>query len=163
MNDLLVLAMAFAACFAAAGIGITVTTPSLGAWYAALPKPSWNPPDRIFGPVWTTLYAVMAIAAWLVWHVGGDEEVVQTALTWFAVQLVLNVAWSVAFFGLRSPVGGLAAIVALWWAIAATIVAFAAVSLPAALMLIPYLGWVTFATALNGAIVGNVAGSRDCV
>lgn len=161
MNDLLVLGISLAACFAAAGFGMTVSTRSLGAWYVALPKPSWNPPDRVFGRVWTALYALMAIAAWLVWHIGANEQAAQTALTWFAAQLVLNVVWSVAFFGLRSPAGGLAAVVALWWAIAATIVSFALVSLPAALMLVPYLAWVTFSTALNGAIVGNVTSSRD--
>lgn len=159
MNDLVALGIALVACFVAAAIGGLATSRSLRDWYVQLPKPSWNPPNWIFGPVWTVLYALMAVAAWLVWRVR-DERDVQIALTWFGAQLVLNVAWSVAFFGLRSPVGGLAVIVVLWWAIAGTIVAFAPIALVAALILVPYLAWVTFATVLNGAIVGNVAGSR---
>ena len=159
MDDLIALIVAFVVCFAAAGIGGVATSRSLRDWYARLPKPSWDPPDRVFGPVWTTLYALMAIAAWLAWR-ARDEHDVQIALAWFGAQLVLNVAWSVAFFGLRSPAGGLVVIVVLWWAIAGTIVSFAPLSLVAALLLVPYLAWVTFAAVLNGAVVGNVAGSR---
>ncbi|HEY6959946.1 MAG TPA: TspO/MBR family protein [Candidatus Limnocylindria bacterium] len=159
MNDIVALVIAFVVCFGAAGIGGFATSRSLRDWYARLPKPSWNPPNWVFGPVWTVLYALMAIAAWLVWRVR-DEHDVQIALVWFAAQLVLNVAWSVAFFGLRSPESGLIVIVLLWWAIAGTIVSFAPLSLVAALLLAPYLAWVTFASALNGAVVGNVAGSR---
>jgi tryptophan-rich sensory protein len=159
MNDLVVLVIALAGCFAAAGIGGLVTSRSLRGWYAGLAKPSWNPPNWVFGPVWTVLYAAMGVAAWLVWRVR-DEHDVRIALVWFGVQLIVNVAWSVAFFGLRSPAAGLVVIVLLWWAIAGTIASFASVSLLAAGMLVPYLAWVTFATVLNGAIVRNVAGSR---
>ena len=152
MNDIIALVVAVAICFAAAGVGGYATTRSLRDWYLALPKPSWNPPNWVFGPVWTVLYLAMAVAAWLVWRVR-DERDVAAALVWFAAQLVLNVAWSVVFFGLRAPKGGLAVIVALWLAIVGTILAFAPISTPAAAILAPYLLWVTFATALNGAIV----------
>ncbi len=152
MNDLIALVIAVAVCLAAAGVGAYATVRSLGDWYIALPKPSWNPPNAVFGPVWTLLYLGMAVAVWLVWRMrdGGD---VSSALAWFAVQLVLNVLWSVSFFGLRSPLAGLVVIVLLWYAILATILAFAPISLLAAAVLVPYLAWVTFATALNAAIV----------
>jgi tryptophan-rich sensory protein len=151
VNDVLGLVASIAICFAAAGIGGYATSRSLRDWYVALPKPSWNPPNRVFGPVWTVLYAAMAIAAWLVWRVRDDHDV-SVALAWFGVQLVLNVLWSVVFFGARRPAGGVVVIALLWLAIVATILAFAPLSLPAALLLVPYLAWVTFASLLNLAI-----------
>ena len=89
-----------AACFGAAGLGGAVTATSVGHWYQTLAKPTWSPPDGIFGPVWTVLYFLMAIAAWLVWR-RGDAVVVPMAL--FGIQLVFNAAWSWLFFGLHSP------------------------------------------------------------
>jgi len=86
--------------FAAAGIGSFATTPNIATWYATLTKPSWNPPNWVFGPVWTTLYISMAVAAWLVWRQGG---LWQWALALFAVQLALNAAWSWLFFGFHLP------------------------------------------------------------
>jgi tryptophan-rich sensory protein len=151
VNDVLGLVASIAICFAAAGIGGYATSRSLRDWYVALPKPWWNPPNRVFGPVWTVLYAAMAIAAWLVWRVRDDHDV-SVALAWFGVQLVLNVLWSVVFFGARRPAGGVVVIALLWLAIVATILAFAPLSLPAALLLVPYLAWVTFASLLNLAI-----------
>ena len=156
MTDVLGLVVAIAVCFAAAGIGGYATARSLRDWYVALPKPSWNPPNAVFGPVWTVLYLAMAVAAWLVWRARDERDVVP-ALAWFGVQLALNVAWSISFFGLRSPRAGVVVIVLLWFAILGTIVAFAPISMPAALVLVPYLAWVTFATALNGAIAAKVA------
>lgn len=156
MTDIIGLVVAIAVCLAAAGIGGYATTRSLRDWYVTLPKPSWNPPNGVFGPVWTVLYLAMAVAAWLVWRARDERDVVP-ALAWFAVQLALNVAWSVSFFGLRSPRAGLVVIVLLWLAILAMIVAFAPISTLAALVLVPYLAWVTFATALNGAIAAKVA------
>ena len=91
-KQLLALAAFLALCFAAAGIGSLFTTPSVGGWYAGIAKPGWTPPNWIFGPVWSTLYAMMAVAAWLVWRRGGDE--MRLALMLFAVQLTLNIAWS---------------------------------------------------------------------
>lgn len=130
--------------FAVAGLGAQFGPDE---WFAALQKPSWNPPNWVFAPVWTTLYAMMAVAAWLVWRTGA-----RAPLAWWLVQLALNAAWSWLFFGLHRPDLAFADILVLWLAIAATIVAFAPVSRTAALLLVPYLAWVTFATALNGAI-----------
>ena len=155
MSDILGLVASIAICFVAAGIGGFATSRSLRDWYLTLPKPAWNPPNRVFGPVWTVLYGAMAIAAWLVWRVR-DERDVSVALAWFGVQLALNVLWSVVFFGLRQPAGGVLVIVLLWMAILATIIAFAPLSLPAALLLVPYLMWVTFASLLNAAIARRV-------
>jgi tryptophan-rich sensory protein len=138
------LAIAVLACLAVGAAGALLTRPQLGSWYRRLDKPRWNPPDSVFAPVWTTLYVMMAVAAWLVWRGGATWRLVP-----FAVQLALNLGWSGLFFALRRP--GLAAveIVFLWLSIAITIVAFAPVSMAAALLLLPYLAWVTFAGALN--------------
>jgi benzodiazapine receptor len=155
-GDIIALVVAVGICFAAAGVGGYATTRSLRDWYVALPKPWWNPPNWVFAPVWSILYFVMAIAAWLVW-LGRERSDVGPLLLAFAAQLVLNVLWSVVFFWLRSPAGGLVVIILLWWAIFVTIIAFAPVSMVAAALLVPYLAWVTFATALNGAIVGRAA------
>ena len=119
-----------------------------GEWYERLRKPSWRPPNWLFAPVWSALYLMMAFAAWLVW--GKAAGAVPLAL-WLG-QLVLNAAWSPAFFGLRRPDLGLIVIAALWLAIASTVAAFAAVSATAAWLMVPYLVWVSFATALNFAI-----------
>jgi tryptophan-rich sensory protein len=119
-----------------------------GGWYASLNKPSWNPPGWVFGPVWTALYTMMAVAAWLVWRRGGWSAQ-RRALTLFLVQLALNAAWSPLFFGLRRPGIAFAEIVLLWVAIAATLAAFRPVNRAAAWLLAPYLTWVSFAAALN--------------
>lgn len=136
-------------CFTAAAVGGLFT--DTGAWYQALEKPWWNPPDWVFAPVWTVLYLSMAIAAWLVWRRAGFRGGA-AALGLFAVQLALNVAWSGIFFGLQSPGYALIEIVVLWAAIAATIAAFHRRSTAAAWLLGPYLVWVSFAAALNGTI-----------
>src|SRR5512141_1819485 len=122
-----------------------------GDWYAGLRKPSWNPPNWIFGPVWTVLYATMAVAAWLVWKRGGFAGQ-RFALSLFLMQLLLNALWSPLFFGLHNPALAFADIVLLWLAVLATVVAvWKTRPLPGAL-LVPYLAWLTFATALNFAI-----------
>jgi uncharacterized protein YbjT (DUF2867 family)/tryptophan-rich sensory protein len=140
-----------AVCFTAAGLGAAATATSVGGWYQILAKPSWNPPDWLFGPVWTVLYFLMAIAAWLVWR---RERwfAARSALTWFGVQLALNVLWSVLFFGLQRPGLAFAEIIVLWMAIAATAIAFSGKSAIASLLLAPYLAWTTFAVLLNFAI-----------
>jgi translocator protein len=117
--------------------------------YASLVRPSWAPPSWLFGPVWTVLYASMAMSAWLVWRrVGLDRT-----LAPFAGQLLLNAAWTPLFFGAGAYGWALVDIVALWLAIAVTVVAFWRVSRPAAVLLVPYWLWVTFAAALNASIL----------
>ena len=122
-----------------------------GEWYERLRKPSWRPPNWLFAPVWSALYLMMAFAAWLVWGKAGLAAGAVPLALWLG-QLVLNAAWSPAFFGLRRPDLGLIVIAALWVAIASTVAAFAAVSATAAWLMVPYLVWVSFATALNFAI-----------
>jgi benzodiazapine receptor len=146
----LALSLFYLLCFLAAGLGSLFTMASVGGWYTTLAKPAWSPPDWIFGPVWTVLYATMAVGGWLVWRRGGLASV--PALRWFAVQLVLNVGWSVVFFGLRMPGLAVIEIVVLWLAIGATLMTSWRVSRPASILLVPYLLWVSFAAALNFAI-----------
>ena len=119
-----------------------------GEWYASLHKPSWNPPGWIFGPVWTTLYALMAIAAWLVWKRGGFA-VQRRPLSLYLVQLVLNAAWTPLFFGLQKPWIAAGEMVLLWIAIVLTMIAFFRVQRLAGLLFLPYLLWVSFALFLN--------------
>jgi len=138
-------------CFAAAGIGGAVTTPKIGTWYATLAKPTWNPPNGIFGPVWSALYFCMAVAAWLVWR---QQGVISAAwpLGLFALQLGLNVLWSYVFFGLQNPGLAFAEVLLLWTAIAVTMVMFWLRSWLAGILFVPYLAWVSFASVLNYTI-----------
>jgi benzodiazapine receptor len=136
----------------AGGLGAIFTTPAIPTWYAGLNKPPFNPPNSVFFPVWTTLYTLMGIAAFLVWRKGLDQPRVRGALTIFAVQLILNVAWSVIFFGLYSLFGAVIAIILLWIAILANIVAFWRISKAAGALLIPYILWVSFAGILNVSV-----------
>jgi benzodiazapine receptor len=122
-----------------------------GEWYARLQKPSWNPPNWIFGPVWTTLYVMMAVAAWLVWKRGGFVAQ-RLPLTLFLGQLLFNAAWSPLFFGLKNPGLALLDIGLLWLALLATILAFWKARRIAGILLVPYLAWVTFASVLNFAL-----------
>jgi len=132
-------------CFGAAALGGLFMP---GEWYASLRKPAWNPPSWVFGPVWTALYTMMAVAAWLVWRRGGFAAR-RRPLILFLVQLALNAAWTPLFFGLQQPGWAFAEIVLLWLAIAATLAAFRPVSPAAAWLLAPYLAWVSFAALLN--------------
>lgn len=141
------------ASFFAAALGGLATTSAIPTWYRMLRKPSWNPPDRAFGPVWTVLYTFMAVAAWLVRR-GMSSQPARTrtgraALRLWWLQLTLNLAWSLTFFGLRRPDLGLAVIGILELAILATTVVAARVSLVAATLLAPYLLWTGFASILN--------------
>jgi tryptophan-rich sensory protein len=136
-------------CFAAAALGGLSSRP--GDWYAQLRKPAWTPPGWLFGPVWTVLYAVMAVAAWLVWQRGGFTAQF-LPLGVFLLQLLFNALWSPLFFGLHKPGLAFADIVLLWVALGATLVMFWKVRPVAGLLLVPYLVWVTFASALNFAI-----------
>jgi translocator protein len=122
-----------------------------GEWYAQLQKPVWNPPNWIFGPVWTALYTMMGIAAWLVWRRGGFAGQ-RAALSFFLLQLLINALWSPLFFWLRNPALAFVDIVLLWLALLATVVAFWKVHSLAGALLVPYLAWVTFASLLNYSI-----------
>ena len=137
-----------AICFTAAGIGGAVTTPKIATWYATLAKPTWNPPNWIFGPVWSALYFCMAVAAWLVWRQGGFSGA-RVPLALFGTQLVLNVLWSCIFFGLEMPGLAFVDVLLLWTAIAATMVTFWQRSSVAGILFLPYLAWVSFASVLN--------------
>ncbi|MBN1569513.1 MAG: tryptophan-rich sensory protein [Acidobacteria bacterium] len=150
-NVWIVLALFIAVCLLVAGFGGFFTAGSVRQWYPQLDKPSWTPPSWIFGPVWTALYLMMAVAAWLVWR-KGELFSVGSALGLFIFQLVLNAAWSPLFFGLKNPLAGLLDIVPLWVAILATMLSFWRISPAAAILLLPYWLWVSFATALNFAI-----------
>jgi len=140
-----------AACLGAGSLGAIATTPEIEGWYQTLVKPSWNPPNYVFGPVWTVLYVMMAVAAWLVWKPGGFR-LAAIPLALFAVQLGLNIAWSWIFFGMHQTGWAFVEILVLWLAIAATAVAMFRHSGIAAWLLLPYLGWVTFAAVLNFTI-----------
>ncbi|MFC7204888.1 TspO/MBR family protein [Haloferax namakaokahaiae] len=128
-------------------VGSVFTVTSIGSWYDTLVRPEFAPPNWVFGPVWTTLFALMGVAAFLVSQSNSPRT--RRALTVFGAQLVVNVAWSAAFFGLQSPALGLVVIVVLLGAICLTMWEFAQVDRRAALLLVPYLAWVAFATVLN--------------
>lgn len=147
-NAMLGLLIAIVICFSAAALGGIVTGPAIGGWYQTLVKPAWQPPNWLFGPVWTVLYAMMAVSAWLIWRPMGLKAAA-VPLTLFAIQLALNVAWSWIFFGYQRPDLAFVEIVVLWLAIAATMVAFFDRSQLAGWLLAPYLAWVTFAAVLN--------------
>ncbi len=136
----------------ASAVGGAATASGLRDWYPTLEKPSWNPPRGAFGPVWTTLYLLMGIADYIVATREGGQETATNARRIYRIQLALNTAWSVIFFGLRKPGWALVDNMALWLAIGATILAFWRISRIAALLLVPYLLWVTFANVLNASI-----------
>jgi len=135
-------------CYSAAVLGSILTSSSVGTWYAELRKPSLNPPNWIFAPVWSALYFLMALSAWLVWR-NADWGGASLALTLFFAQLALNVAWSGLFFGLRRPGTALVEIVFLLGAVVATALAFRSVSGLAFWLMVPYTVWVAFAALLN--------------
>jgi benzodiazapine receptor len=135
-------------CFGAGLLGNWVTIPEIPTWYAELAKPAWNPPAWVFAPVWTVLYLMMATAAWLVWRRAGWRAA-WLPLGLFALQLVLNSLWTILFFGLQRPDWAAVEIVFLGLAILLTLIAFLRRSALAALLLLPYLAWVGFASVLN--------------
>ena len=139
------------ASFLAAAIGGYATAESVRTWYPLLNKPVWNPPSWVFGPAWTLLYTLMSIAAWRVWR-RRDKVETGKALRFFFTQLVLNAFWSVLFFGLQNPQWALVEIIALWSVLAVNQRAFWRIDRIAGILWIPYLAWVSFATALNAAI-----------
>ena len=138
-------------CLAAGGIGSVFMRMADWAWYEALAKPSWRPPNWLFGPVWTALYVLMAVAAWQVWILAKPGKA-SAPLFLFGLQLSFNAAWTGLFFAMQSPLAGLVDIAVLWVLIAATLAAFWRVKVLAGALMIPYLAWVSFASALNFAI-----------
>lgn len=151
-HSVIVLAGFLAACFLVAGFSSTFSVAAIPHWYAALNKPSFNPPNAIFAPVWTLLYAMMAIAAWLVWKAPGKSALRTAALRIFWLQLFLNFAWSWIFFRQHQLAGALLEIGLLWLAIVAATLLFLRVTRLAAWLMLPYLAWVAFAAVLNFAI-----------
>ena len=137
-----------ALCFAASASAVFVST---DGWFAQLNKPSWNPPSWVFGPVWTLLYLMMAVAAWLVWREGGWQRQ-KLALVLFVIQWGFNALWTPLFFGLHLTGLALADITILWLVLLITVKAFWQVRPLAGALLVPYLAWVSFATVLNFAI-----------
>ncbi len=152
VNNFFKLVIAIVVSELAGVIGSFFTISAIPTWYAGLIKPALNPPSWVFGPAWTTLYALMGIAAFLVWKIGWERRDVKMALGVFSVQLFLNAIWSIIFFGLQSPGWALVDITLLWLAIVWTIVVFYKISRPAAWLLVPYILWVSFASYLNYSI-----------
>ena len=142
------LVVCVAGCVLVMTIGAWVTVASVGGWYTTIEKPTWNPPNWLFSPVWTTLFLMMAVSAWLVWRQERFSKV-KFALGWFAFHLILNLMWSILFFGLQQIGWAAIEIILLWGAIVVLIVLFYRHSKWAALLLIPYLLWVTFASTLT--------------
>lgn len=138
--------------FAAALLGSLFTRNAVPNWYASLNKPVFTPPGWLFGPVWTALYVLMAVSAALVWNKGLDKPAVRVALALFVGQLILNALWTPLFFGLKMPLLAFVEIILLWIAIVLTIAAFAKVTITAALLLLPYILWTSFAAVLNFSI-----------
>ncbi len=151
-TDWMTLAICIVLCESAGIVGSLATFSAIPTWYATLVKPTFAPPNWLFGPVWTLLYAMMGIALYLVWQKGLEKPDVKKGMALFGVQLVLNVLWSLLFFGLHNPALALLDIVLLAAMIAATAAQFKKVSTAAALLLVPYLAWVVFAAALNFGI-----------
>lgn len=149
VKEILRFLVSLIAVYIAAGVGTVFTTSSITTWYDALAKPSWAPPNWLFGPVWTALYTLMAIALYLVWREGLERKDVKIAVGIFAAQLILNILWSVIFFGYQSLLGGLISLIILWIAILANIIVFYRISRPAGLILVPYIIWVSIAGYLN--------------
>ena len=153
LNSFFKLIIAIVISELAGGIGAIFTVSAIPTWYAALAKPALNPPSWVFGPVWTTLYLLMGIAAFLVWNKGWDRKDIRKALGVFLLQLVFNAAWSIIFFGLHSPFWAFMDIIAMWLAIVWTMILFYRISKPAMCLLLPYILWVSFAAYLNYSIL----------
>lgn len=153
INNTFKFIISIVACQLAGVIGAIFTIPSIqSGWYAELAKPALNPPSWIFGPVWTVLYFLMGVAVFLVWKKGFEKREVKIALMVFDTQLLLNIFWSIIFFGWRSPGWAFVEIIFLWFTILAVIIMFAKISRPAAWLLAPYIIWVSFAGYLNFSI-----------
>ncbi|MGQ9637249.1 MAG: TspO/MBR family protein [Thermodesulfobacteriota bacterium] len=151
-EDLWKLPLSIILCQLAGVVGSIFTRPAIPTWYQTLNKPTFNPPNWLFAPVWITLYFLMGISLFLVWRKGGELTQVKRALILFFIQLVLNASWSILFFGLTSPLLGFIEILILWLIILLTIQAFAQISTIGAFLLLPYFVWVSFAAVINFSI-----------
>jgi tryptophan-rich sensory protein len=149
MKTYLMLAGFLLLCFAVAGAGGYVTSTSVSSWYPTLNKPSWTPSGRTIGLVWNVLFLLMAISGWLVWKQSGLTSTTRVAFTFFAIQLALNLLWSVCFFGLRSPGLAMLELPLLEASVITTLIYFWRISWVPGLMLVPYALWVVFAGVLN--------------
>lgn len=152
-KNFLKLILSIAMCEAVGVIGSVFTVSSIQTWYVFLNKPTFSPPNWIFGPVWTLLYALMGISLYLVWSKVSKSNKANYALKVFFGQLALNFSWSIVFFGLHNPFLALIVIILLWASILYTIILFNKISRLAALLLIPYILWVSFAVFLNLFII----------
>jgi len=153
MNKIIKIIVAVAICLAIGYFSGTVTRSAILDWYPTLEKPSFNPPNWIFAPVWTALYIMMGVAAGLVWNrIKYETEAVKKALVFFIIQLILNAMWSYLFFGLRNPMLAGLEIIVLWLMIYETYIQFTKINKIAGYLFIPYLAWVSFAAVLNASI-----------
>lgn len=152
LKEVLKLIASIIVVFIAGAIGNFFTLSEITTWYTTLTKPTWTPPNWVFGPVWTTLYILMGIALYLVWSSGLDRKDVKIAIVVFFVQLILNTLWSLVFFGMHSLFGGLVTIVILWIAILVNIILFYRISKSAGLLLVPYIIWVSIASYLTYSV-----------
>jgi benzodiazapine receptor len=155
LQKILVFAGCLALCFLAAALGSAFTYSQIPTWYVTLNKPPFNPPNWIFGPVWTVLYILMAISLYriLLLKAGKRSDTKRRSIHYFTLQLILNTLWSIVFFGLHAPLGAFIVIAALWIAIFMTMQAFSKLDKPAGQLLVPYLLWVSFASLLNLSVV----------
>lgn len=151
-EDLIKLGVSIIGVQMAGILGSVFTITSVESWYAMLEKPAFQPPNWVFGPVWTTLYLLIAISLFLVWRLDAKKVGRKEALTIFLVQIILNFLWSILFFGLQSPLLALIEISILWGVILLNIAVFYRLSKTAAILLVPYLAWVSFASFLNFSI-----------
>jgi len=151
IRSLLMLAGFIAVCLVVSALGGLATASSVGSWYQGLAKPPFNPPDWVFAPVWLTLYLMIAVSGWRVWRVAGFAAA-RGAFAWYAIQLALNLTWSLLFFGARAPGAALIEVIVLWIAIVATATAFWRFDRLAAVLLVPYAAWVGYAGLLNASI-----------
>jgi benzodiazapine receptor len=152
-RNILELAGALVVCQLAGLVGSVFTTPAIPTWYVSLNKPSFTPPSWVFAPVWVTLFTLMGLSLFIVLRKGFENSAIRRAVSVFVAQLVLNMLWSVAFFGFRSPLYGLIVITLLWITLLATIFTFYRISRTAAILLVPYFLWGSFASVLNFSIL----------
>jgi benzodiazapine receptor len=148
-NSIVKLIISIFACFAAGGVGSLFTFQAITTWYPSLKKPKYTPPNKVFAPVWTTLYILMGLSVFLIWQKGLATDGVLLAFVLFWVQLVFNALWSVIFFGMKSKGGGVITIIVLWFIILATIITSFRISAWAGILLVPYIIWVSIASYLN--------------